>query len=352
MDSSASLSRPPVSVIVLNHNGARWIERCLASLQAQTIFSQIEVLVADNCSQDGSDETAARLMIGWPNARFIQHGANLGFCEGNNQAALSARGEYLFFLNNDTWLEPDCLEKLLAGARSQRVGAATPLVLNYDDDSVQLVFGVTFDIFGLPAFAPRSAAFCEIFMPPGCSYLVEADLFRQVGGFDKEIFLYADELDLSWRIWIAGRTCAGIPTARLHHRWAANVNPKGDEKIVEFRTSDSKRFYANRNNLMVALKNAQHLLLWMVPMQLVLFGLEALAGWLLLRRWSFFQRTYLDAITDCWRLRHHIVRERRRINAFRRRSDWWLLRFLGWRLNRWDELQRLRRFGVPKVTKT
>jgi GT2 family glycosyltransferase len=344
------VSRPAVSVIVLNYNGARWIERCLRSLAEQTIFSQAEVIVADNRSEDGSDGTAARVLAGWRNGIFIQHGSNLGFCEGNNRAADAARGEYLFFLNNDTWLEGDCLERLLAGARTMNAGAATPLVLNYDDNAVQLVFGVGFDIFGLPAFAERKPGFCEIFMPPGCSYLVETKLFRGVGGFDKEIYLYSDELDLSWRIWIAGRSCGAIQTARLHHRWAANVNPKGDERVVEFRTSETKRFYANRNNLMVLLKNSQHLLLLLLPLQLALFGLEAVAGWILLRRWSFVRRTFLDAVADCWRLRRHILAERRRIRVLRRRSDWWMLRFLTWRLNRWDEIQRVRRLGVPRVT--
>ena len=183
-----------------------------------------------------------------------------------------------------------------------------------------------------------------------CSYLIETELFRAVGGFDKEIFLYADELDLSWRVWISGRSCAAIQSARLHHRWAANVNPKGGEKTIEFRTSDSKRYYANRNNLLVLLKNAQHILLLLVPLQVMLMALEALAGGLLLRRWSFAQRSFLDAVADCWRLRGHIVAERRRIRAFRKRSDWWMLRFLGWRFNRWDEIQRVRQFGVPKVT--
>jgi len=341
---------PALSVIVLNYNGARWVERCLASLQRQTIFSRLEIIVADNRSEDGSDETAAKLLARWPNGIFIQHGANLGFCEGNNRAASTARGQYLFFLNNDTWLEPDCLEKLLSGAQQKNAGAATPLVLNYDDDTIQMVWGLGFDIFGLPAFSNPEAQVSEIFMPPGCSYLVETTLFQQVGGFDKEIFLYSDELDLSWKIWITGRSCVGIRDARLHHRWAVNVNPRGDEKIAEFRTSDSKRFFANRNNLMVVLKNSQHVLLLLVPLQLILFGLEAFAGWLLLRRWGFVKRTYFDAIADCWRLRKHILAERGRIRQLRQRSDWWMLRFLGARLNRWDELQRVRRYGLPKVT--
>ena len=71
----------------------------------------------------------------------------------------------------------------------------------------------------------------------------------------------------------------------------------------------------------------------------------------LVRRWSFIRRAYLGAFGDCWRLRRLIRAERRRVRQFRNRhSDWWMLRFLRLRLNRWDELVRLRRLGVPKVS--
>jgi hypothetical protein len=73
---------------------------------------------------------------------------------------------------------------------------------------------------------------------------------------------------------------------------------------------------------------------------------------LLVRRWSFVQRAYLRAVADCWRLRGHILAERRRVRQFRRRGDLFMLRFLRWRPNRWDELERLKRHGVPNVTPT
>ena len=101
--------RPRLSVIVLNYNGSRWLDRCVGSLREQTVISECEVIIADNLSTDGSDQQAAALMQDFPGGRFMSHGTNLGFCEGNNRAARAARGEWLFFLNNDTWLEPDCL---------------------------------------------------------------------------------------------------------------------------------------------------------------------------------------------------------------------------------------------------
>lgn len=343
---------PWVSIVVLNYNGARWLERCLDSLRAQTIFARTEVIVADNASTDGSDALAETLLRGWKNGRFIQHGANLGYCEGNNRAIPHARGQWLLILNNDAWLEPRCLETLLAAVTEQRAAAATPLVLNFDDDTFQSLGARGFDIFGLPSTRARHADVREVLMPEGCAYFIERAWFERLGGFDARFYLYSDELDLSFRLWIAGQRAIAVPQARCHHRGAANVNPKGGGTVVEFRTSDSKRFYANRNALLVLLKHGQHLLLLLAGLQLVLLGAEALVSLGLIRRWSFVRRAYLDAVADCWRMRGHILAERRRLAPLRRRGDVWMLRFLCWRLNRWDEVVRMRRMGLPQVTKS
>jgi GT2 family glycosyltransferase len=340
----------PISVVILNYNGARWLKRCLDSLKAQTIFRELEIILADNLSTDGSDQLAERLVAGWSNARFVQHGENLGYCEGNNRAALQATGEFLLFLNNDTWLEPNCLEVLLRETRRANAQCATPLVLNYDDSSFQSLGAQGLDIFGLTSTRTPFSDTREVFMPEGCSYLVHRQVFLKLGGFDPVLFMFSDELDLSWRLWNAGYKAVGVPSSRLHHRGAANVNPKGDGQVLELRTSDTKRFFANRNGLLVVWKNAEHLLLLMLPLQVALLLLEAIAAFALVRRWAFVRRSYLDAIRDCWRLREHISRERRRLGPLRRRSDVWMLRFLRWRPNRWDEIVRAIRFGPPNVT--
>jgi GT2 family glycosyltransferase len=348
----SDLPLPLVSVIVLNYNGARWLERCLNSLRAQTIFDQVEVILADNVSSDGSERLGKQIVEGWPRGVFIQHDANLGYCEGNNRAAEAAHGQYLLFLNNDTWLEPRCLEQLLAEVHRTGAGAAAPLILNYDDDSFQSLGVFGFDLFGLGCMRAKATETREVLMPEGCAYLIQRELFQALGLFDPEFFMFADELDLSWRVWISGHRAVAVPSARLHHRGAAQVNPAGGGAVVEVRTSDTKRFYTNRNSLLVLLKNAQHLLLLLVLPHLGLLAFEALVSLVMVRRWSFVKRAYWGAVADCWRLRRHILAERRRIRQFRHRGDLWMLRFLRWHLNRWDEIQRLRRFGVPKVTDT
>jgi GT2 family glycosyltransferase len=337
---------PTISVIILNYNGARWLERCLASLQTQTIFDQLEIIIADNASTDGSDHDAEQALAPWSNGRFIQHGSNLGFCEGNNRAALHATGQYLFFLNNDTWLEPDCLKTLLAETRAHQAHAATPIMLNYEDDSVQSAGAAGFDAFGLMSFAHPQKQTEPIFVAGGCCYLIERSLFQQLGGFDPTFYLYAEEYDLSWRLWLSGRKAVAVPSARLHHRTAATTSSTGQSQI---QTTDSRRYYTNRNGLWVIAKNAQHLLLLLLPLQLAILTLEALASLILVRRLSFIQHAYLHAVRDAWRALPHIRAERKRFRTLRQRSDLWMLRFFRLRLNRWDSLVFLKRHGLPKV---
>ena len=312
----------------------------------------MEIIVADNASPDHSDQMAKELMRGWPNGRVIQHGSNLGYSEGNNRAAAQASGQYLFFLNNDTWLEPDCLERLIADAQAAGASIAAPLVMDYTPcthEVLQSAGAAGFDVFGMMSGSTDTLKRQEVFVANGCALLVEREFFIRLGGFDPEFFMYADEYDLCWRAWVAGGKVIWAPSARLHHRSAACVNPRGIERVIENRTSDSKRFFANRNGLLLLLKNSQHLLLAILPLQLTLLSAEAVVMGALTRRWSHVRRAYLDAVEDCWRLRHHVIAERRRLRALRRHGDFWMLRFLRARLNRWDELRRLRRLGLPEV---
>jgi GT2 family glycosyltransferase len=171
----------------------------------------------------------------------------------------------------------------------------------------------------------------------------------QVGLFDGEFFIYSDDSDLSWRVWIAGYKVAGIFPAKLHHRGAAGVNPSGGIQVVEFRTNDRKRFLTNRNSLLTLLKNGQNVLLLLVIPQVMLLFLESLVGSVMLRRWSFVRASFWNALGDCWRLRGHIARNRRMVAGFRKRSDFWMLRFFKLRLNRMDEIKRMAKFGPPRV---
>jgi GT2 family glycosyltransferase len=349
LQNARSGSQPWISVIVLNYNGQQWLPRCLESLEAQTIFSNIEIIVTDNKSADGSDSFAAEWLERWQKGRVVQNGSNLYYCEANNNGAHVAIGEYLFFLNNDTWLENDCLEKLYWEVKKAGAEAATPLVFNYTDETFQSLGGCGLDVFGMACGYKLLDQTTEIFTAFGAAYYIRADIFKKVGGFDGKLLIYCDETDLSWKVWIAGGKIVCIPAARMHHRGAAVANPAGGTKHMELRTTETKRYLTNRNGLLLLLKNSQHLLLLLLIPHLLLLLCEAFVSLVLIRRWSYVQKSYFDAVVDVFKMRGHIFAWRGKIRSFRRRGDFWMLRFLTWRLNRWGELTQILKLGLPKV---
>ncbi len=340
---------PKISVVILNYNGREWLARCFESLEQQTIFSEVEVIVTDNASSDGSDRFAEEWFKRLGRGRLVQNGANLWYCGANNNGAAVATGKFLLFLNNDTWLEPDCLEKLCADVEAVNADAATPLVLNYDDSSFQSCGSPGMDLFGHPNHMKPPDKTAEVFTACGCSLLVRTELFRKVGGFPPELLIYADETDLSWRVWIAGGRVVTVPAARLHHRGAAVVNPQGKTQTIEFRTSETKRFLTNRNGILFLLKNSQHILLLLLIPHLMLLLVEAAASLVLVRRWSYVRKSYFSAMLEAFRMRAHVCEWRRRIRGFRKHGDFWMLRFLRLKPSRWADAKRLFQFGPPKV---
>jgi GT2 family glycosyltransferase len=318
------------------------------SLVQQTIFPQTQIIIADNLSTDGSDRLSEQLLANIPNALFVQNGCNRGFGAGSNMAVKHATGRFLFFLNPDVWLEPDCLEQLCAAARDPSVGVVSALVLDYDSNQFQTAGATGFDLCGY-MFDPATQPTPKILYSSHGFCFLSRELFERIGGYEENFFLYCEELDLSWRARIAGKEVVYADAARMHHRGAAAENPKGGTRIVEIRTSNSKRFYANRNHLITLLKNAQHIrLLHLIPALAQMF-FEGIGGMILLRRWSFFSRTFWDAIAGCWRLRRYLIAERRRIRSYRQCGDFQMLRFLSWRFNRWIEVKRFCHYGLPKV---
>ena len=312
----------------------------------------MEVIIADNASQDGSDLLSQELIAGWPRARFVQNGGNFGYCEGNNLGARWANGRYLFFLNNDTHLAPDCLELLIDQMEARGAGAGSPQILNYQDGALQGYGRSGFDSFGY--YSPETGESDpprDLFIAPGCAYCIRTDLFRRLRGFDAEFFMYADETDLSWRVWIAGESVITVPEAKLYHWGAGASAPADSQEPPRFRTSVFSRFHSNRNTLLVLLKSAEHILLILVVTQLISLVAEMLFMALVTRSGALVRTAYLGAVADLWRLRGHICRERAQLRLVRRRSDFWMLRF--WRPFPEKGLELIRMFkqGLPRVGK-
>jgi GT2 family glycosyltransferase len=339
-----------VSVVVLNYNGVGWLPRCFESLERQTIFNQMEVILTDNNSSDDSVKfTNEWLARTGAKGQVVQNCSNLYYCGANNNGAAVAKGEFVLFLNNDTWLEPDCLEKLYDETVKAGAECAAPMVLDYDNDNYQAGGVVGLDWLGVTTGSMPATRTIETFASPGCSLFIQTKMFRDIGGFAPELLIYVDETDLSWRVWIAGGKVVSVPASRLHHRGAAVVNPQGQTKTVETRTSETKRYLANRNEIFFLLKNCHHILLLLLIPHFMLFFAECLASLAMTRRWSYIKKAYIDALRDVWRMRGHVREWRKRIAGFRKRDDFWMFRFLRLKPARWWEVERLLKFGAPKV---
>ena len=334
-----------VTVIIVSHNDGSWLPRCLESLRTQTLTRQIEVLLADNASSDGTDQLAQKLIADWPNARFMSTGGDNGFGVACNRASERARGKYLYLLNPDTWAEPDCVEQLYRTAESTRAAAVGSMVLDYDSQVPQGASGIGFDFCGntLP-----SRDVPEVLLSPNSFFFIRRDIFMRLGMMDTKMFMYGEENDLSWRIWIAGERIVPALQARIHHRGAVNVNPGGGTPVSQNRTSTQKRFLANRNRLVFIAKDCQHLLLLMLLPCLGTVVLEALATLILARSWRLAKASCIDAVSSFWSLRGHIRQERRQVASFRRRGDLWMLRFFRFGFGRWAEITKILKTGFPR----
>jgi GT2 family glycosyltransferase len=337
---------PRVSVILVCYNSSQWLPKCLESLRAQSIFDQTELIVVDNASVDGSEGLARRLTEGWTGVKIVQTGCNLGF-SANNRGAGIARGKYLYLLNPDTWVEPDCLEHLYQAVEKAGVDGAGSMVLEYEDQTLQAKGSHGFDLFGNPV-SPRSNRDPNPLFCIAGFYFINREQFLRLGMLDEKFFMYGEEMDLSWRIWLCGGRIVYVPAAKCHHRGAVAVNPAGGAKAVENRTSTQKRYLANRNFLLVLAKNSQHVLLLMLLPCAALILAEGFATLLMTRSWWVFQGTCLKPFLGFWRLRTHIREQRRRIKRLRRHSDLWMLRFFRFGFGRREELVKILKSGFPK----
>jgi len=122
-------SRRPVSVIVTNYNGRRYLERCLTSLREQT-YPAVEIILSDDASSDGSVEL---VRARFPDVKVTINPRNRGLAVTSNSGARIARGEYLFFFNNDTIAFTDLVARLAEALEADpRAGVAYPVSLPFD----------------------------------------------------------------------------------------------------------------------------------------------------------------------------------------------------------------------------
>ncbi|EJL28286.1 putative glycosyltransferase [Caulobacter sp. AP07] len=247
---------PTVSVVIVSYESGPTLERCLAGLDAQT-FADFEVLLVDNASTDGAPQAA---VAADPAIRFLQPGVNLGFAAGNNLAAREARGRWLVLLNPDAYPHPDWLEALIAGTlRHPEVRCFTSLQMVADEPGLMDGAGDVMTSAGIPFRGgyrrrlPPNLREGEVFSACGAATLIDRALFLSLGGFDERFFCYCEDVDLGYRLRLAGEATLLLPAARVEHVGSASTGVRSDFAV----------FHGSRNRIWTFLKNTPPLLLWL-----------------------------------------------------------------------------------------
>ncbi len=242
-------------MVVLTWNGRDDTLACLDSLRG-AIGPADAVFVCDNGSSDGT-EAAVRERHPW--VRYVQNGANLGFAGGNNagfRLALDEGYGYVLLLNHDTVVPPGAIGTLVAYAEAHpEAGVVQPALVSHADpsriDTLELVplrsFGARCAGMGRPVaeipLEPR-----EVFGASGAAALFRADALRRAGPLDEAFFVMAEDLDLAFRVRIAGFTAHLVPSVRILHKRGISGRPS-DPRVARLR-----KLWLQRNTVAVALR--------------------------------------------------------------------------------------------------
>jgi GT2 family glycosyltransferase len=262
---------PRTSIVVINWNGRRWLDGCLAAVRRQRGF--FEIIVVDNASTDGSVEWLRQA----PGIRLVALDRNTGFAAGNNAGARQARGsDYLVFLNNDTAVQDGWLEALVGALDAHPDAAlATSHIAFMHDPSIVDSAGDGYLRAG-GAFKrwhgtrhPPGTHVEEVFGACGAAFAIRRQVFESLAGFDERLFMVYEDVDLSYRARLAGHRCLYVPGAIVHHAGSASLG-RGSAEAV---------FYGQRNLEWVWLKNTPGRLLWRTIPSHVLYSLAGWAYW-------------------------------------------------------------------------
>lgn len=235
-------------VYIPNWNGGDHLARSLESLRAQTV--EVDVVVADNGSSDGSDQMVAER---FPEVRLLRLDENRGFGTALNRAVEAHPADAIILLNNDAAAEPRFVEALLDGLGAG-VDSVAGVMLQESDPGLIDSAGVIADrtvmgfdyLHGEPVAAAAGAP--APLGPTGGAALYRREAFEAVGGFDERIFLYYEDLDLALRLAARGGDCRLAPEARALHAYSASLGAASAAKYA--RTGWSRGYMLRRYGVM------------------------------------------------------------------------------------------------------
>ncbi len=267
---------PSVDIIIPHYQRRDMLERCLDSLE-KTSYPSMSILVVDN---GGSQAGLVFLVKRYRNARLLRLPENRGYAGGCNAGLKNSSADYVVFMNDDTEHDPLWLDTLVRAALEDKdIGALQPKILSLKDyNKGKKIFeyagaaGGMIDRMGYPWCLGRKFSTIEqdrgqydggqdIFWASGVAMFVKRTVAEELGGFDDEFFMQMEEIDLSWRMKLAGYHVRSVPSSVVLHEGGASLHGGSAEKI----------YFNHCNNIAMILKNRSTAgLLWVIPLRLLL----------------------------------------------------------------------------------
>ncbi len=243
---------PTVAIITINYNGKKHLQSCFESLQQLNYpKDKIEIICVDNNSGDGSVEF---IKAKFPEICCLEAGANLGFAKGCNLGGQKAQSDYLAFLNNDAIVHENWLQELVkAVQQDEKTVCAAARILDWQGKKIDFVEGhLNFHGFARqvawrtevePGFFDKRK---PLLFACGGAMLIDRQVFFEVGGFDEDYFMFFEDVDLGWRLWILGYQVVYAPEAITYHRHHGSASG-----VNKYR----RHFLYERNALATIIKN-------------------------------------------------------------------------------------------------
>jgi GT2 family glycosyltransferase len=216
-----------ISIIIVTYNSKKYIDACIKSIIQQTYPENycIEIIIIDNYSTDG---TCDFIKEKFPHLKIIENYENNGYGKANNLVSKYADGKYLFILNPDTIVEKNWLEKLINPLTKNEKLITTPKILVYDGSKINGC-GLIVHFTGLGftrGFRSVKNEFSKMEYVNGifgCCFAIKKDDFIKLGGFDENIFMYEEDVDLSFRAHIKNFRILYIPSSVIKHDYSLKV---------------------------------------------------------------------------------------------------------------------------------
>jgi len=318
---------PLLSIVVLNWNAKKYIKNCVFSVLSSS-YPAKEVVVIDNASTDGSIETLKESFGGvLPNNVYIEiNPENYGAAPALNQGVKKAKGKYVCFLASDTKVEPNCFDEIIKIMEAdETIGAAEAKLLLMEKPGVLDHAGEYLNQFGflyhrIAGNEEDKGQFdhvTEIFGAKGTAITARKDVFEKVGGYDEDYFMFLEETDLCWRIWLLGYRIVFVPKARIHHASGASINTHAQRDYIV-------KYYGCRNYITTLFKNlGSARLLVVLPVHIMAWFLLSSIFLIRLRgKESFY---IIKGIS--WNIGHSLqnLKKRRAVQKMRVVSDQYLM---------------------------